>query len=207
MPGLAGERSKRSWRATPAVPGSSSGLPATGRSWPVARVCAWPPSPRLRSARSSRARLVRDGDPCGADLVQELVHLVEQLDAVLRRRLEQAPAHVIVELAEVGGELAAALQVEAVAQLADDRNRAIDQARLLGGVATRHATARGADALDGAVQQHHDQAMRVSGCDSAMRLRAAVGSEFCGTRHGRDLREHLFLRNLTAHAGQALARL
>ena len=91
--------------------------------------------------------------------------------------LQQAPAHVVVQLAEVRGDLSAGLHVEAVAQLADDRDGAIDQARLLGRVAALHAAARRGDALERAVHQHDDQAMRIRRRDATMRRSALVGSE------------------------------
>ena len=125
-----------------------------------------------------RASLLRQRQPGAADLTEQAAHFVQPLGFVGRARLHEARAHVFVERVEVVGYLAAGLEVEAVAQLVDDRDRAVQELRLLGAAAVGHEAARRRDAFERTVHQHHDQAMRVRGRDAGVDRRAAISGEF-----------------------------
>ena len=98
---------------------------------------------RLMDAATTCAR------PCAGDLqpgrthfVQQAADFVQRLRLVGRIRLHEAHAHVFVERVEVGRDRAARLHVEAVAQLVDDRDRAMQQLRFLGAAAVRSSVPR-----------------------------------------------------------------
>src|SRR5690606_32418956 len=85
--------------------------------------------------------------------------------------------HVVVQLAQVRGDLPARGQVETRVELTDDRSRTMDELRFLGHLAVLDAALRSADSLDRAIDQHHDELVRVGRRNAPMRRRAAVRGE------------------------------
>src|SRR4029079_5819506 len=99
--------------------------------------------------------LGRDRVPAFAQHVHQLRALGEHRVVAVQVRQREALHEVAVEEVEIGGELAARLQVERGAQLVlDDADRLADRAALFGDVVTGDGAARGRDlARQGRVEQ------------------------------------------------------
>ena len=111
-------------------------------------------------ARDLLAPGLRDLQPGAADLAEQPADFVEPFGLVLRIRLHEARAHVFVERVEIVGDVATGLEVEAVAQLVDDRDRAVQELRLLGAAAVRHEAARLSTSLTDRLTDKADIALR-----------------------------------------------
>ncbi len=94
--------------------------------------------------------------------------LIEDLGLVLQVRRDQLPRHVVIQVVQVRRNDAAGLEIEAAAQLIDDRSGGVQQPVLLRKLLVLHAAARLGNALQRAVHQHQDQPMRVRRSDASV---------------------------------------
>src|SRR6218665_3899377 len=106
-----------------------------------------------------------DGIPAGLHVAQQTRHFVDHLDVVADIGFHQASDHVFVETIQIGGDFAALLQVQTLAQAADDTNSLADHLAFHGLLAMLHGAFGLGQAGHAAFHEHLDQSMRTGVAD------------------------------------------